>query len=142
MTALKGWLMVLYMSIGFWVLGVLVTIFFSCWEKRNKAEKFIVPWHEQKMYDSTPNNRKHVEQHNPDFDINEQTASNAFYSVLFHHYNGGKYLLFLSSCSVKWWNSQFSQFVYFLKKVCAFFNFWMIKCTENKTWLWISSFKT
>ena len=33
-----------------------------------------------------PKTKRHVEQHIPDFDINEQTASNAFYSVLFHHY--------------------------------------------------------
>ena len=38
---------------------------------------------------------------------------------------GGKYLLFLSSRSVKWEDSQFSQFVYFLRKVCSFFNYWM-----------------
>ena len=37
---------------------------------------------------------------------------------------GGKYLLFLSSRSVKWEIPQLSQFVYFLRKVCLFFNFW------------------
>ena len=35
----------------------------------------------------------------------------------------------------KWEIPQLSQFVYFLRQVCSFFNFWMIKCTimSNKT---------
>ena len=41
---------------------------------------------------------------------------------------GGNYLVFLSSLS-KWEIPQLSQFVYFMRKVCLFVNFWMIKCT-------------
>ena len=35
----------------------------------------------------------------------------------------------------KWEIPQLSQFVYFMRKVCLFLNFWMIKCTisSNKT---------
>ena len=54
---------------------------------------------------------------------------------------GGKYLFFLSSHSVKMRDSSAFSVLYFLRKVCSSFNFWMIKCTENKTWLWISSFE-
>ena len=46
-----------------------------------------------------------------------------------------KYLVFVSSHSVKLREHSFAQSVYFLRKVCLFFNFWMIKCTimSNKT---------
>ena len=56
----------------------------------------------------------------------------------------GRNVWFLSTLVLsKWEIPQLSRFVYFLRKVCSFFNFWMIKCTSmsNKTWLWISSFK-
>ena len=36
---------------------------------------------------------------------------------------GAKYLVFVSSCSVKMRELSFAQFVYFLRKVCLFFNF-------------------
>jgi hypothetical protein len=36
---------------------------------------------------------------------------------------GAKYLVFVSSCSVKTRELSFAQFVYFLRKVCLFFNF-------------------
>ena len=36
---------------------------------------------------------------------------------------GAKYLVFVSSRSVKMRELSFAQFVYFLKKVCLFFNF-------------------
>ena len=36
---------------------------------------------------------------------------------------GAKYLVFVSSCSVKLRELSFAQFVYFLGKVCLFFNF-------------------
>ena len=58
--------------------------------------------------------------------------------------NGAKYLVFVSSRSLKTREISFAQFVYFLKnkhivyflrEVCLFFNFWMIKSTimSNKT---------
>ena len=40
---------------------------------------------------------------------------------------GAKYLFFVSSRSVKTREVSFAQFVYFLRKVCLFFNFWLIK---------------
>ena len=48
---------------------------------------------------------------------------------------GAKYLVFVSSRSVKLRELSFAQFVDFLRKVCLFFNFWMIKFTimSNKT---------
>ena len=54
---------------------------------------------------------------------------------------GAKSLVFVSSCSLKTRELSFAQFVYFLRKVCLFFNFWMIKfiIILNKTKLWISS---
>ena len=42
---------------------------------------------------------------------------------------GAKYLVFVSSRSLKTRELSFAQFVYFLRKVCLFFNFWMIKFT-------------
>ena len=42
---------------------------------------------------------------------------------------GGKYLVFVSFRSANWEVLQLSQIVYFLRKVCLFFNFWIIKCT-------------
>ena len=39
---------------------------------------------------------------------------------------GAKYLVFASSDSVKMRELSFAQFLYFLRKVCLFFNFWMI----------------
>ena len=42
---------------------------------------------------------------------------------------GAKYLFFVSSRSVKTRELSFAQFVYFLRKECLFFNFWMIKFT-------------
>ena len=42
---------------------------------------------------------------------------------------GAKYLVFVSSCSVKMRELSFAQFIYFWGKVCLFFNFWMIKFT-------------
>ena len=42
---------------------------------------------------------------------------------------GAKYLVFISSCSLKTRELSFAQCVYFLRKVCLFFNFWMIKFT-------------
>ena len=55
---------------------------------------------------------------------------------------GGKYLVFVSSRSVKM-RDYLSQFEYFLRKVCLFFNFWMIECTIKfcLTHLCILSFK-
>ena len=64
---------------------------------------------------------------------------------------GGKYLVFVSSRCEKAKFSlrdlpqlpQLSQFVYSLRKVCLFFNFWKIKCKimSNKTQLCILLFK-
>ena len=56
---------------------------------------------------------------------------------------GAKYLVFVSSCSVKMRELSFPQFVYFLRKVCLFFNFWMIEFTIVfcLTRFWILSFK-
>ena len=42
---------------------------------------------------------------------------------------GAKYLDFVSSCSLKTRELSFAQFVYLLREVCLFFNFWMIKFT-------------
>ena len=52
-----------------------------------------------------------------------------------HSSIGAKYLLFVSSRSVKLSELSFPQFVDFLGKVCLFFNFRMIKFTimSNKT---------
>ena len=48
---------------------------------------------------------------------------------------GATYLVFVSSRSVKMRELSFAQFVYFLRKVCLFFNFWMKNFTimSNKT---------
>ena len=45
------------------------------------------------------------------------------------HY-GAKYLVFVSSCSVKMRELSFAQFVNFLRKLCLFSNFWMIEFTN------------
>ena len=49
---------------------------------------------------------------------------------------GAKYLVFVSSCCLKTRKFSFAQFVYFLMKICLFFNFWMVKFTimSNKTY--------
>ena len=73
------------------------------------------------------------------------TALVGFLTCFLHLLNrqGAKYLVFVSSRSVKMRELSFAQFVYFLKKVCLFFNFWMIEFTVMfcLTWLWILSFK-
>ena len=46
-------------------------------------------------------------------------------------YLGAKYLVFVSSCSVKLRELSFAQFVYFLRKVCLFFNFIIQKLNDE-----------
>ena len=45
---------------------------------------------------------------------------------------GTKYLIFVSSRSVKMRELSFPQFVYFCGKVCSFFNFWMINTLSSR----------
>ena len=47
---------------------------------------------------------------------------------------GAKYLVSVSSHSLKMRELSFATFCIFLREVCLFFNFWMIKCTIMFFW--------
>ena len=72
------------------------------------------------------------------------TKKRKTYPSLFWQYFGAKCLVFVSSCSLKTRELSFAQFVYFLRKVCLFFSFWMITFTimffwHNCNWAKLSS---
>ena len=51
------------------------------------------------------------------------------FTIRFYSVQGANYLVFVSCRSLKTKELSFAQFVYFLREVCLFFNFWMIKFT-------------
>ena len=80
-----------------------------------------------KPHNANPNNAHFIscQQESIEDLILCQFCCDSAFSVpeIVRHHKGGKYLVFVSSRSVKMRELSFAQFVYFLRKVCLFFNF-------------------
>ena len=71
-----------------------------------------------KSIDSTGRSKKHIMESRP-----VSAMGRAIERLKMKKKIGAKYLVFVSSCSLKTRELSFAQFVYFLRKVCLFQNF-------------------
>ena len=70
-----------------------------------------------KSIDSTGHSKKHIMESRP-----VSAMGRAIERLKMKKNIGAKYLVFVSSCSLKTRELSLAQFVYFLRKVCLFFN--------------------